>query len=62
MIRAARVYAWLQGRDMVVPEDVQAVYYETVAHRVFFNPVYEYRREQLAKALIEQVLKTVAAP
>lgn len=62
LIRAARVHAWLHDRAMVVPEDLQSVFYETVAHRVFFNPVYELRRESLAREYIDRVLESIAAP
>ena len=34
LLRAARVAAWLDGRDHVTPEDVQAVFAETIAHRL----------------------------
>ncbi|MCK5922412.1 MAG: MoxR family ATPase, partial [Methylococcales bacterium] len=50
MMRAARVNAWINDRSMVLPEDIQAVFYETVAHRIFFNPMYELRRESLIQA------------
>jgi MoxR-like ATPase len=62
LIRAARVAAWLDGREAVLPEDIHAVFFPTVAHRVFFNPVYELRRTELAEALLEQILQQVAAP
>ena len=62
LIRAARVAAWLAGREAVVPEDLLAVFYETVAHRVFFNPVYELRRAQLARPLLDEIVRRVAAP
>ncbi|MCK0198544.1 MoxR family ATPase [Ancylobacter sp. 6x-1] len=32
--RTARAYAWLQGRDYVTPEDVQAVAHDCLRHRV----------------------------
>jgi MoxR-like ATPase len=62
LIRAARVAAWLNDREAVVPEDVQSIFYETMAHRIFFNPVYELRRASLARELVEQILRQVAAP
>ncbi|MBA2352100.1 MAG: MoxR family ATPase [Pseudomonadota bacterium] len=62
LLRAARVVAWLKGRHFVAPEDVQDVFFETIAHRVFFNPVYELRRAELAHELLRQILNTVAAP
>ncbi len=62
MLRAARVVAWLQGRSMVVPEDLHAVFFETIAHRVFFKPVYELRRSEVASKLMNQILKRIVTP
>jgi MoxR-like ATPase len=62
LIRAARVAAWLQGREAVVPEDVQSIFFETMAHRVFFNPVFELRRATLARQMLEQILQKIASP
>ncbi|HEX6828664.1 MAG TPA: MoxR family ATPase [Burkholderiales bacterium] len=62
LLRAARVLAWLDGRGHVVPEDLQGVFQEAVAHRVFFSPVYELRRSEIAPALMREILERVAAP
>ena len=62
LLRAARVAAWLDGRTFLVPEDVQGVFHESVAHRVFFNPVVELRRAEVAREFTHQVLQKVAAP
>lgn len=62
LIRAARVHAWLQGRDRVIPEDIQAVFYPAMAHRVFLKPAYEYRRDELVPGLVEKILHSIAAP
>ncbi len=62
VLRAARVSAWLQGRGSVIPEDIHDIFFETVAHRVFFNPVYELRRSQLATEFVQQILNKVVTP
>lgn len=62
LLRAARVGAWLAGRDFLTPEDMQDVFRQTIAHRVFFTPVYEMRRADLIEPLIAQILGQVAAP
>ncbi len=62
LLRAARVGAWLDNRTYLVPEDVQGVFHEAVAHRVFFNPVVELRRAEVAREFTQQVLQKVAAP
>jgi MoxR-like ATPase len=62
LLRAARVAAWLNGRDSVAPEDVHQVFHATVGHRVFLKPVYELRRSELIGEFLDQVLNRVAAP
>lgn len=62
LLRAARVAAWLAGRDYATPEDVQAVFVPTVAHRLVFQPVYEMRRHEISGALMAGILAGVAAP
>lgn len=62
MMRAARVIAWLNNRNHVIPEDIRDIFHETMAHRIFFNPTYELRRTVLAEQLTEKILQQVAAP
>jgi MoxR-like ATPase len=62
LVRAARVHAWLKGRDRVIPEDVQGVFYPVMAHRVFLKPAYEYRRGELTPLLMDKILHSIAAP
>ena len=35
--RCARAHAWLQGRDYVSPEDVQAIAYDVLRHRILLS-------------------------
>jgi MoxR-like ATPase len=62
LTRAARVVAWFAGRDFLTPDDIRGVAPAVLGHRVFFTPVYELRRAQIADALIAQVLDKVATP
>jgi MoxR-like ATPase len=62
MIRAARVVAWLAGRTHLVPTDIHAVAREALGHRIFFTPIYELRRAQIADELIAQILERVSTP
>lgn len=62
LLRAARVHAWLGGRGAVTPEDVQAVFVETIGHRLCLQPVYEMRRETIVPALLAGILAAVPAP
>ena len=61
-VRAARVHAWLAGRDMAVPDDVRAVFRETMAHRIFVDPIYENRAVPLVRELCRQVFERVPVP
>jgi MoxR-like ATPase len=62
LTRAARVVAWFAGRDYLTPDDVRAVATPVLGHRVFFTPVYELRRAQIADALVAQILDKVPTP
>jgi len=62
LLRAARVTAWLDGRDYVTPEDVQSIFIETIAHRLCYQPVYEMRRHEISGRLMSGILASVAAP
>ncbi|WP_180982553.1 AAA family ATPase [Methylocella silvestris] len=62
LVRAARVRAWLEGRDLLLPEDVRDVFVETMAHRIFLDSIYELRREALVAELCRRVFETVASP
>lgn len=62
LLRAARVAAWLDKRRMVVPEDLRAVFFETMAHRIFFDPIYELRRDPIVRELCRQLFERVPAP
>ncbi|MEQ1635898.1 MAG: MoxR family ATPase [Methylococcales bacterium] len=61
-IRAAKVRAWLENRDHVLPEDMQNTFAHCIGHRLFLNPMYAYRKEQLIPDLLSGILKQVAAP
>ena len=62
LIRAAKTRAWLEGREAVLPEDLQAVYPVTMAHRIFLSSMYAYRATELMPELIEGILNQIAAP
>jgi MoxR-like ATPase len=48
--RCARAYAWLQGRDYVSPEDIQAVAYDVLRHRILVS--FEAEAEGVTSAAI----------
>jgi MoxR-like ATPase len=62
LLRAARVAAWLDGREMVVPEDLRTVFHETMAHRIFLDPLHEMRRDEIVGLLFRKLFETVPAP
>ena len=62
LTRAARVVAWLAGRDHVLPDDFRDIVAPALRHRIFFTPVYELQRAEIADALVAQILERVPAP
>lgn len=62
LTRAARVVAWLAGRTHLTPTDIQSVLPWTLGHRVFFTPIYELRRAQIADSLMAQLIENIPTP
>lgn len=62
LTRAARVVAWLAGRTYLTPDDIRTMALPALGHRIFFTPVYELRRAQIADDLITQILEKVPTP
>jgi MoxR-like ATPase len=59
--RASRARAWMKGRDHVVPEDVRAVIYSCLRHRLILS--YQASAEGITRdAVIDEILKLVALP
>ena len=59
--RAARAHAWLQERDYVGPEDVQAILHDVLRHRLILN--YEAEAEGMtADSVITELLGRIAVP
>ncbi|MBC3927740.1 MoxR family ATPase [Undibacterium sp. CY21W] len=59
LLQAARAWAALEGRDHVLPEDVQAIMIPVIAHRL--RPLKSVNGKASASAdLLEQVIKRVA--
>ena len=57
----SKAVAYIQGRDYVVPKDVQAVFVNTVSHRLLLAPEAE-AKGVFAEQLLEQILKSTDAP
>jgi len=59
--RGARALAWLDGRDFVTPEDVQAIVPDALRHRLLL--AYTARARGItAQACVEELLQQVPAP
>ena len=56
LLRSARAWAWLTGRDFVTPDDVKALAHGTLAHRLSLRP-----EAELEGVAVGQVLSTALA-
>lgn len=57
----AKARAFVKGRDYVVPEDLQAVFFDVVGHRLILSPRARASRISMEQ-LVQDVLKSVSAP
>ncbi len=59
--RCARAHAWLQGRDFVGPDDIQAVFHNVLRHRILLT--YEAEAEGIrANQVLDQIVSLVPVP
>lgn len=59
--RCAKINAWLEGRDFVTPEDIHAVIYDVLRHRIILS--FEAQAEGVTTdAVIRNLLKVVPLP
>ncbi len=61
MFRMARAYALVQNRDYVVPDDVQALAYGVMGHRIILSPAARMRRLQ-PREVVDRLLDSVPVP
>ena len=61
MFRLARAYALVMDRDYVIPDDVQALAYGVIGHRIILSPAARMRRMQ-PREVIERLLESVPIP
>jgi MoxR-like ATPase len=62
MVRAAKVSAWLEGRDHILPDDIHTVLLPALSHRVFLSPVYESRRETIMPQFVAALRDHISTP
>ena len=61
LMRMARAYAFLRGRDFVLAEDVAALYTSVVAHRIVLSQ--EARMERMSPTdVTAEIMRTVEVP
>ena len=61
VLKMSKAHAYLDGRDYVTPEDVQAVFTDVCAHRLILNP--KARVSELSAGdILRQVIKDVPSP
>lgn len=59
--RCARAHAWLQGRDFVGPDDIQAVVHNVLRHRLILT--YQAEAEGVtANQVLDKIVNVVAVP
>ena len=61
VLRTARAWAWLSGREYVSPDDIKALAFPTLRHRITLRPEAELEGVT-ADAVIESILATVPVP
>lgn len=59
-MNAAKAYAFLRGRDYVIPDDVKALAVPVLAHRVILS--YGYENTEESRKYIEGILEQVSVP
>ena len=61
LILAGKAHAMLNGRGYVIPEDIQAIAYETLRHRILLT--YEAEAEDITSdQIIKQILDSIKVP
>lgn len=64
LVKMAKAVAYLNQRDYVVPEDVEAVFLDVAAHRILLNArarVGHMTREKVLEEILHQIAKPAAA-
>ncbi|MEM9017978.1 MAG: MoxR family ATPase [Verrucomicrobiota bacterium] len=61
LLLSSRAYAALEGRDYVTPDDIRAMTYPVLSHRIVLRPEYEIEGVTVGEA-IEKLIESVAVP
>ena len=60
LLRSVKTYAWLSGRNYVIPDDVRALAAPVLAHRILLK--HGYGRSGENQALIEKIITEIPVP
>jgi len=60
LLRSVKAYAWLSGRNYVIPDDVRALAAPVLAHRILLK--HGYGRSGENQALIEKIIADIPVP
>lgn len=61
LYKASKAKAFIEGRDYVIPEDVQSLTEDVLSHRIVLRPEVKYRGET-GRTMIEKILNVTKAP
>jgi MoxR-like ATPase len=62
--RAAQAYAYFEGRDYCIPDDIKQLVLPVLAHRVIVSSKYSspYKRSEEAEAILAEILRSIEVP
>lgn len=61
LMKMSKSYAYVQGRDYVLPQDVKDIIHEVLDHRIILNPLVK-AKEKTNYQMIEEVLHAIPVP
>jgi MoxR-like ATPase len=61
LLRATQAYAAIQGRDFIVPDDIQTLIQPVLAHRIVLTPELRWKERQ-AEAVLDKIIREVPVP
>jgi MoxR-like ATPase len=62
--RAAQAFAYFEGRDYCIPDDIKQLVLPVLAHRVIVSSKYSspYKRSEEAEAILAEILRSIEVP
>ncbi len=62
LARISRAKAYSLGRDYVLPQDVQDLFFDVISHRILLTPDFHSEEREHVPLILRQILKTVPKP